>query len=509
VYDHVFVNLNALKPIIQMIPSWALTDELLKMFPPDERVTIRQNAGVILPMDLPLGVVRFSRKGAPWWFGRAAARFASFVRAKIPLVQNYKPPLPTEPASRFQESAQWLLGLLDQYLETTVWGITYAYILVPLAKRLIELWFPAHASQHLVRTALSNLPSDMNLETGRRLSDLAVRFAQTEPFERIRRDEPPFDEAERLLTGTERGRSFLEAFRDFLSAFGHRAVNRDILAPRWADDPQIPLALIRKLAESTPPRVREPMSDREVTRTLRDALPARRRTLLQPIKAPALGLSVKLARQFLPIRENMRFYADVFLYALRKLALARADGLIEKGMLSPQERNLVFFLPHQNLFSDTMDRPTTRADALLRSARSRSERFHLHRNRPLPLYVLNGQDYEALMEPDRMGRQLVGLPASPGLGRGRVRKAEGYQDFLSFRPGEVLVVPYLDPSWSSLIFHAKAVITEVGGQLSHGAIVAREYGVPAVVGVAGAMQTLSDGQEVIVDGNKGQVRVIG
>jgi pyruvate, water dikinase len=100
---------------------------------------------------------------------------------------------------------------------------------------------------------------------------------------------------------------------------------------------------------------------------------------------------------------------------------------------------------------------------------------------------------------------LRGTPASPGTALGPVRVITGLDDFGRFRAGEVLVCRTTSPAWTPLLARASAVVTEIGGMLAHAAIVAREFGIPGVVAVPGAMALLADGQQVVVDGSAGTV----
>ena len=102
---------------------------------------------------------------------------------------------------------------------------------------------------------------------------------------------------------------------------------------------------------------------------------------------------------------------------------------------------------------------------------------------------------------------LRGTPASPGIAHGPVRVITGLDDFDQFRPGEVLVCRTTSPAWTPLLACATAVVTEIGGMLAHAAILAREFGIPAVLAAPGAMTVLADGQQVAVDGSAGTVTV--
>lgn len=100
---------------------------------------------------------------------------------------------------------------------------------------------------------------------------------------------------------------------------------------------------------------------------------------------------------------------------------------------------------------------------------------------------------------------LSGTPGSHGAATARARIVRGPSDFASLRPGEILVCPFTDPAWTPLFTVAAGIVTETGGALSHAAIVAREYGIPAVLGVAGATNRITDGARVTVDGSAGTV----
>jgi pyruvate,water dikinase len=102
---------------------------------------------------------------------------------------------------------------------------------------------------------------------------------------------------------------------------------------------------------------------------------------------------------------------------------------------------------------------------------------------------------------------LLGNPVSAGIIEGRTRVVRDPQNE-SLSPGDVLVAEFTDPGWTPLFINAGALVLEVGGALTHGAVVAREYGIPAVVGVRGATATLRTGQRVRVDGNRGVVEVL-
>jgi pyruvate,water dikinase len=104
-----------------------------------------------------------------------------------------------------------------------------------------------------------------------------------------------------------------------------------------------------------------------------------------------------------------------------------------------------------------------------------------------------------------MGRAIAGVPASPGRVTGVARVVHGPEDFASLAPGEILVAPATTPAWTPLFHLAAAIVTDVGGPLSHGSIVAREFRIPAVLGTTSATRRLKSGEVVTVDGDYGLV----
>jgi pyruvate,water dikinase len=103
---------------------------------------------------------------------------------------------------------------------------------------------------------------------------------------------------------------------------------------------------------------------------------------------------------------------------------------------------------------------------------------------------------------------LKGLSGSSGFAMGTVRVISGPAEFGKLKSGDVLVCPYTDPAWTPLFTLACAVVSDTGGPLSHAAIVAREYGIPAVLGTQNATLVFKDGEQISVDGNSGEVRAI-
>ena len=175
---------------------------------------------------------------------------------------------------------------------------------------------------------------------------------------------------------------------------------------------------------------------------------------------------------------------------MRRLALEAGRRMVVAGLLA--EPGEVALLGFDELLGWLRDEPVDVAGIVERRRRAR----------PRALAA-----WQPERDPVKPGSGMTGVAASPGVASGPVRVISGPAEFARLRPGDVLVCQATDPAWTPLFASASAVVAETGGLLSHAAIVAREYGIPAVLGVLEATTRLHDGQVVTVDGGAGRVRI--
>jgi len=313
------------------------------------------------------------------------------------------------------------------------------------------------------------------------------------------RDGDVADLATRYRAGTlppaaQRG---LEAF---LRCYGHRAVAEiDIGMPRWRDDPSHLLGVLANYLR-LPPDAAGP--DREFRRgaaeadamigTLQDR--ARRRGRA---RAAAVGFSLRRTRQLAGLREMPKYLMVLAVAGARAELVMIGRHLAAEGRVA--EADDVFFLDLRDVRA-ALDGADQRE--LVR--RRRETYAQEMRRRCIPRLLLSdGTEPEAAIEPAADGA-LRGTPASAGTVTAAARvilDPEGAH----LEPGEILVAPSTDPGWTPLFLTAGGLVMEMGGANSHGAVVAREYGIPAVVGVPDATSRIATGQRVHVDGASGVV----
>jgi rifampicin phosphotransferase len=268
----------------------------------------------------------------------------------------------------------------------------------------------------------------------------------------------------------------------FLADFGHRAGSSwELFSPRWRESPDTVAVLADAAAQHADP-----------ARLAADQ--ARRATAAAGTLSGWIGRLVKRTQTYLLLRENQRFSFD-------RLLLAWGDQLKQIEKLSGVE---VRFLLKDELEGMASGRISAAALAPRIGERKVAWAAECQRRAAgdEPPNFLAGAE---AIEEGGIGVRLQGVGTSPGVVTGTVRVLRSLADGERLQTGEILVARATDPGWTPLFLKAGGVIMEIGGMLSHGAVVAREYGLPAVVNIAGATNRLEDGQVVTIDGRQGVV----
>jgi pyruvate,water dikinase len=286
------------------------------------------------------------------------------------------------------------------------------------------------------------------------------------------------------------------AVQAFLARYGHRAAREiDLGVVRWSEDPTPILNILRTYL--THDREADPAQHfrqgAELAEETVKSLIKRVRLENGWMAAAWLRFLLRRVRALAGLREYPKFYAVRILAVVRRVLAGAGADLVTAGRVDRAED--VFFLDLRDLQSPHDLR------ALAAANRVDFERELDRRAIPRVMTSTGETFYTA---PTTTPGALIGTAASPGVYEGKVRVVFDPRE-ANLEPGEVLVAPGTDPAWTPLFLSAGALVMEIGGMISHGSVVAREYGIPAVVGVAGAMQHLHTGQRVRVDGENGQV----
>ena len=297
--------------------------------------------------------------------------------------------------------------------------------------------------------------------------------------------------------------------RTFLAEHGHLGQTFDDLAlPSWAAEPGILIAeLAKRLADPPERHARRRARLRDEAARLLAA--ARERVADRPDDAAELERRVDLAREIGPLTEVHNYWIDRMSQAsLRDLAIRIGHRLVRDGTIS--EPSDVLYLHRgevTQLLREPADRRATIAERRAEQARQRTLKPPSKLGREEPDFGVTSR-FDVPREEAGDADELKGTGASAGVVRGPARVALGSEDFERIQRGDIIVCPSSNPSWVPVFAIAGGLVTNTGGVLAHAAVVAREFGLPAVVGVAGATVKIADGRMVEIDGTAGTVRLL-
>ena len=355
-----------------------------------------------------------------------------------------------------------------------------------------------------LQTVLRALPHNVTTQMDMALWDLAVRIRADGASAIAFREGSTETLAEQYRAGS------LPAvaqggLAEFLAQYGHRAVAEiDLGMPRWSDDPRHIIGVLTnylRLEDSNLAADKVFARGADEAQAMIHTLASRAR-LRGRLRARLVRFALRRARLLIGLREAPKFYLIVAIAAARRQIAIVGAELAAHGRL--EHADDVFFV-------DLVEaRAGLAGQDLRKTVAERRESYALElRRRHVPRVLLSdGTEPEAQSATAAApGGSLTGTPASAGRVTGTARVIV---DPVGARlePGEILVAPSTDPGWTPLFLTAGALVMEMGGANSHGAVVAREYGIPAVVGVPHATSRITTGQKITVDGSAGTVSVM-
>ena len=377
-------------------------------------------------------------------------------------------------------------------------------------------WLNEHLGEWLgepqaADTLARSVPHNVTSEMGLALLDVADAVRpHAEVVELLRRaDGPAFlKEMEGLdeLAALEGGSDARAAIEGFLDRYGMRCVGEiDITRPRWSERPDELVPLILGNVERFEPGERA----RRFEQGRQQAIAKEREVLDRLAELPDGASKVDRTRRMIERLRTCSGYREypkyglMCRYAVYKAALhAEAARLVEAGVLECVDDidDLTFQELQEVVRTGLVDRELL--------ARRREEHLSFQALTPPRVLTSDGEAVAgSYRRDDTPDGALVGLAVSTGVAEGRARVLHDIADG-DVEEGDILVTTFTDPSWSPLFVAIGGLVTEVGGVMTHGAVVAREYGLPAVVGVQQATQLIRDGQRIRVHGSAGYVELL-
>ncbi|NLE77001.1 MAG: hypothetical protein GX605_09680 [Chloroflexi bacterium] len=470
---HPYVDVGVFARLYKLFPDGLLPEDAARYFP-DGDIRLRRQApeppGLWAPRLWRALLGAFWAQPAlvsPWHNHRRWAAFEKQAVARLAALERERQAAADLPAlwglvTQAQELSRELLAVHR-------WSLTWADLLYTLLRRLAKALWGRERGAEAAAAAVADVET-VSVRLNRALEGLAETCRAEGGLAALR--------------GKGRAPRALAAF---LEDYGHRSYSLDLHVPTFADDPSQVQALLLPLLDAQPQAPVGPPSAPPGARVLR----------------PLVGLT----RRYVRLREAQRFAWQRVLAFQRRTVLTMGKLWMEQGALPTAG----------HLFFATWDEVAEAAEggAPLSAPRLASRLATFTRlcrdDAALPPSVayppfLRGNAPLQAGEPAL--QTLAGVVVSPGLAQGSARLVRSPADLAHIHSGDILVAPAVDPGWTPVFSRLGGLVLETGGQLSHGAVVAREYGLPALVGVSLATQRLHDGDLILLDAHVGEVRLL-
>ena len=489
----IYLNLSEFCAILSQIP-WIHPATLVRLgggrYAAELDEVIAQRSSTRFFLRLPRTAARYARENF-----RLQARVAEFERyfSEERIRLGSLDPRILEPSGldRMLHDAEQLLEETGSIMLTAYANLLTAVLVLLGILRVLRLEEPSN----LYRDLLSGLDDVDSAEPGLALWRIA-QGARQEPevMERILRQPISKLSIEGLPEGVTRN-----ALVRFVEEHGYRGIREaEIAAPRWGEDPTLVFAALRSDL-SADVDLEQRRRARNATRHLAEQ--KLERAVPLPLR-PVVARLLESVRAFTRMREHLRGYVIEVLGLFRQVALDASRRIEAREPEAGSDA--AFFLTIDELRHVLHDENERVA---MRIQRRRVE-YERNRSLPDPPTTFVGLPPESTIS-THASTHLRGHAASRGVAEGRARILRDPSEAGNFEPGEVLVVPAADTGWAPLFLAAAGVVTELGGPLSHAAIILREYSVPAVVNVSNATLAIQDGAILRVDGDAGTVEILG
>ncbi len=425
--------------------------------------------------------------------------------------------LPDDPAARLSAAIRLtdalvasLPAVLRKLIPCIAAGMASYNAVYQLSRRLPgETLPPGQDGAQLAVKVTRGMPGNATTEMDLKLWQTARVIRGDPDARRLFQTSEPAELARQFLAG-QLPPAAQNSITDFLKIYGMRGVGEiDMGRPRWQDDPgpifEILASYLAIEDEHAAPQAVFERSVMEAETAVATLTRAARQTRAGWLKSRLIRFFAGRARAILGMRESPKFFIVRMTGHLRSLLLRCGADLAGAGVLSRPDDIVFLTLAELKQLASGQSENWKEKTAARRAGYDREMRRKL-----LPRVMLSDGRcfYEGLANhPDAGAHLLTGSPVSPGLVEAPVRIVHDPRS-AGLQPGEILVCHGTDPAWTPLFLAASGLIMEVGGMMTHGAVVAREYGIPAVVGVDQAMQRLKTGQVVRLNGSSGFIEIV-
>ncbi|MFD0676949.1 MULTISPECIES: phosphoenolpyruvate synthase [unclassified Paenibacillus] len=401
-----------------------------------------------------------------------------------------------------EQDGMMLRSLLRNVIAYPLAGI----ISLGLIKSLTKKWLDDTKMVHVLNKSLTgNVTSEMGLMIGD-LADTARRYPEV--AEIIGQgDNTNFRS---ILQQADGGDEFIRQWDRFMQLYGMRCPGEiDITQSRWSEDESLLLPAVQshmRTMETGEHRERFAQGATQADEAARELIRRVRGLPFGWFKAKLMSRLIKVFRNLMAIREHPKYLMMQTFGLIRQALMDEARLLVEAGVLKHEED--VYYLTLDELLQLTQGEPLIRLSLDEKIAERKREYACFRSLTPPRLMTSEGEIITGhRKQKDAPDGALLGTPVSVGVVEGFARVVLRPEE-ARLNKGEILIAPFTDPGWTPLFHSAIGLVMEVGGLMTHGAVVAREYGLPAVVGIDGATQWIKDGDYIRLDGTRGYVLIL-
>ena len=359
----------------------------------------------------------------------------------------------------------------------------------------------ANVADTLAQSAPNNITSDMGLELTN-VADVIRPYPEIIAYLQQANDDSFLDELVRFDGGQE----VRAAIYAYLKKYGMRCAGEiDITTDRWSEKPAILIPMILGNIKNLAPNGGNKKFEQRRQEALKKESELLDRLKQLPDgdqKARETQQMISLIRNFIGYREYPKYGIISRYFVYKQALLKEAERLVQTGIIRKKED--IYYLTFQELHQAVR---TNKLD--YQTISKRKDEHKLFEKLSPPRVITSDGEIIAgkYKREDLPTAAIIGLPVSSGMIEGRARIILNIKD-ADLEYGDILVTTFTDPSWTPLFVSIKGLITEVGGLMTHGAVIAREYGLPAVVGVENATTLIKDGQRIRVNGTDGYIEIL-
>jgi pyruvate,water dikinase len=510
---HVYFNLEVLRKKVEYeIPPFLRNEDILNYFP-DGGGPYGKESVKNLPFRLgkrvlaELRVMLYDPQGS---ITKTAKAYKKWTKEKFePFLEKFDARMAELDEKRslldYLNFAKELDQLMVEHFRLVRYGIPVHNIgMNLLAQYLLARFLGKDVALSTYPLLISGLKHKTS-ETNDRIKELSLKACASNKVKTVILNVPS-DQLFGVLSSTTDPeiQDFTQEFKKFIKEFGVRGFTREPYYPRWGEAPQYVFDILKSLIreENTVANGAENLIAREkVEREVKRKIKSLR---FGWFKWKLFSIILGFAREYIIFREDQRFNLDHWITINRKIYLKVGEILKDRGIL--REAQEVFFLTKEEIQKlGVGEFSAEELKDLRKSVDDRKMEFLKYENTTPPKFLQGLREFN---DPPRdQKRILKGIPASQGLITAPIRVLRSIDEIPQVRAGEILVAPRTDPGWTPVFCKIGGLITETGGILSHGAVVSREYGIPAVTNIPNACQIFKTGQVVTIDGTNGMVSI--